>query len=41
MSREAIVAVAVGGLMAGWLSASAEARVVRIVVDRTTPYSSG
>ena len=41
MLRRAVVTLTVVGLMAGWVAATADARVVRIVVDRTTPYAGG
>ena len=41
MVRRTLVALMVGGLMAGWLTRPADARVVRIVVERTTPYADG
>ena len=36
-----MAALTVGGLMVGWLATPADARVVRIVVERTTPYGGG
>ena len=41
MLRRAVVALTVVGWMAGWLASTADARVVRIVVDRATPYAAG
>ena len=41
MLRRAVVTLTVVGSMAGWLTNPADARVVRIVVDRTTPYAAG
>ena len=41
MLRRAVVTLIVAGLMAGWLTNTADARVVRIVVERTTPYAGG
>ena len=41
MLRRAVVALVVSGLVIGGLTESAEARVVRIVVERTTPYADG
>ena len=41
MVRRTLVALMVGALMAGWLTRPADARVVRIVVERTTPYADG
>ena len=41
MGRRAMAALTVGGLMVGWLATPADARVVRIVVERTTPYGGG
>ena len=41
MPRRTVAALAVIGFMFGGLSHDAEARVVKIVVERTTPYSGG
>ena len=41
MIKRVIVSLTVGGLMAGWLAEPAAARVVRVVVERTTPYAGG
>ena len=41
MLRRAVVALTVCGSMAGMLARPADARVVRIVVERTTPYAEG
>ena len=39
--KNAIMLLTVGGLIAGWLTEAVEARVVRLVVERTTPYADG
>ena len=41
MLRRAVVTLTVVGWMAGWLTSTADARVVKIVVDRATPYAAG
>ena len=41
MLSRTVVTLAVAGLVAVWAADTADARVVRIVVDRTTPYAAG
>ena len=41
MIKNAIMLLTVCGLIAGWLTEVVEARVVRLVVERTTPYADG
>jgi len=41
MLRRVVVTLTVVGLMAGWVADTADARVVRIIVDRITPYAGG
>ena len=41
MIKNATTVLMAGGLVIGWLAQSVEAKVVRLVVERTTPYAGG